>query len=118
MKAFDPAAPFYGLPLLQLSSVSLGKSAGNISRTMSNFAQKRSFDYDGYAYEFSLPEDLCQEDNQMPEFVDSFIGKEKNFLYIQLHPTGRVYEANRSLLVWPLEEPEGMHERLFIDEDF
>ncbi|KAH0470669.1 hypothetical protein IEQ34_000392 [Dendrobium chrysotoxum] len=75
MKAFDPAVPFYGLPLSQLSSVSIGKSAGNISRTMSNFAQKRSFDYDGYAYEFSLPEDLCQEDNQMPQFDDSFIGQ-------------------------------------------
>ncbi|KAL0928215.1 hypothetical protein M5K25_000087 [Dendrobium thyrsiflorum] len=75
MKAFDPAVPFCGLPQPQLSSVNIGKSAGNISRTMSDFAQKRSFDYDGYAYEFSLPEDLCQEDNQMPEFDDSFIGQ-------------------------------------------
>ncbi|XP_020685405.1 uncharacterized protein LOC110101722 isoform X2 [Dendrobium catenatum] len=73
MKAFDPAVPFYGLPPPQLSSVSIGKSAGNISRTMSNLAQNRSFDYEGYAYEFSRPEDLRQEDNQTPQFDDSFI---------------------------------------------
>ncbi|KAL0918192.1 hypothetical protein M5K25_010186 [Dendrobium thyrsiflorum] len=44
--------------------------------------------------------------------------KEKNFLYNHLHPTRRVYEAIPSPLVWPLEELEGMHERILIDEDF
>lgn len=46
-----------------------------------------------------------------------FAGKEKNFVYSHLHPTGKLYEAN--------PKPVGIgfggtlgNERIFIDEDF
>lgn len=44
-------------------------------------------------------------------------GKEKNFLYSHLHPTGRVYEANPRPVGLAFGGTGG-NERIFIDEDF
>ncbi|XP_020576338.1 uncharacterized protein LOC110021948 [Phalaenopsis equestris] len=44
-------------------------------------------------------------------------GKEKNFLYSHLHPTGRVYEANPKPAGLAFGGTRG-NERIFIDEDF
>ncbi|PKU81949.1 uncharacterized protein LOC110107815 [Dendrobium catenatum] len=44
-------------------------------------------------------------------------GKEKNFLYSHVHPTGRVYEANPKPVGLAFGGTRG-NERIFIDEDF
>lgn len=44
-------------------------------------------------------------------------GREKNFVYSHLHPTGRVYEANPKPVGIAFGGSKG-NERIFLDEDF
>ena len=44
-------------------------------------------------------------------------GKEKNFAYSHLHPSGRVYDANPKPVGIGFGGTQG-NERIFIDEDF
>lgn len=49
--------------------------------------------------------------------MNSFIGKEKNFVYSHLHPTGKVYESHPKPVGIAFGGTIG-NERIFIDEDF
>ncbi|XP_058090990.1 uncharacterized protein LOC131237303 [Magnolia sinica] len=107
---------YHGVLLILLSASSIGAHQGddaNVERWVISVLTQQGFEsrdtyYGSSAYLYAIS----------PIFhVFPPSGKDKNFVYSHLHPTGRVYEAHPKTVGIAFGGTVG-NERIFIDEDF